>query len=60
MQGIVCNQFISDCTIVNKERQKEMIFYLKVVWPKCVKEWEASNLMVLQKKCPNMLILSVW
>jgi len=37
MQGILCNQFISDGTTVNKERQKKMFFYLKALWPKCIK-----------------------
>jgi hypothetical protein len=31
MQGILCNQFISDGTVVNKERQKEMLVHLKAV-----------------------------
>jgi len=48
MQGILCNQFISDGTVANKERQ-EMLFYLKVVWSKYIKVWEANNLMVLQE-----------
>jgi hypothetical protein len=33
MQGILCSQFISDGTLVNKERQNEVLCYLKAVWP---------------------------
>jgi hypothetical protein len=49
MQGILCNQFISDGTVVNKERQKGMLVHLKAMWPKCIKVWVANNLMMLHE-----------
>ena len=49
MQGILCNQFISDGTVVNKERQKGMLVHLKAIWPKCIKVWVANNLMMLHE-----------